>query len=139
MFINNKAFIGGVVFSFLYNISDVGSIFHYNEANSNNTFTTLYISGYGAALTASRGYITLNQSSFVGNTANTLGTLALQLSNMKALGVMIRNNRVHDTHSSGVFLGASEVHFSDTTYLNNSGSLFATSSNVTFSGKSVFC
>ena len=135
VFENNRASAGGVMYAFRYKISDLGSKFQNNEARSTSANILLFGNnvpvGYGAALVAGFGLITLNGSIFVGNTNRVLGALMVQFSKLTSSGVII-------THSSGVQLEVSEAYFSDTTYQNNLGSLVASNSNVTFSGKSNF-
>ena len=138
-FVNNQVlYEGSVMFAYGCQILDSGSIFEYNIINDHQPLEGTF----GGVISSTFGYITLNRSAFIGNSALLrASTFALINGKMNSYNMLMRDNWSEfysaEAISEGIMIiSRSEVIFHGETYLlNNSGTMYIYNSNVTFSGE----
>ena len=130
-FDSNRARQGGVLSSYSSTISIEASEFHDNSA-------TIY---YGGVLYSSFSTITIGGSNFTKNNSPIGAVIyARAMSDIQYHGYLQNDNNLADNYAV-VYLSDSEFrgHVSgNATFSNNSGSLMAFNSNITFSGYTIF-
>ena len=137
-FVSNRVlYEGSMMFSYGCDISDVRSTY---ESNEIDTFQPLD-GTYGGVISSTYGFITLNGSSFLGNSAIfRASSLTMINSFTNCYDIVIRDNwsRFNGTNSitEGMIISRSDVKFfGETVFSNNSGTMYIYNSNVTFSGE----
>ena len=129
VFVRNRAIQGGAIFNYYGNLIRIKScIFEGNIAWRNG----------GALSSCELCVVVLEETSFVGNTANVGGAIFAQGSKL------IGKRHVTFKNNSCESLGVAYLHHCDATFsgewifINNTGSLFCFATGVTFNSKTLF-